>query len=221
MLESIVSALGELADEMVFVGGSVASLYREIEVESSSNIRSTFDVDAVVKVSSIVDYYSLEKRIKNRGFVNCTEKGAPICRYKYGELLFDLMPDDESILGFSNKWYSAGIPFAERVLLPSGDGVKILPLPYYVGSKLEAFSSRGNNDYLMSHDLEDVITIMRFLKEPSGIFTGEPELVDYLKSFFRKNIRGTSFIDYLYGEYPGTPQGRDEAKKLVQLLRSL
>ncbi len=33
MLERLVSILGDLVDEMVFVGGSVASLYKEINDE--------------------------------------------------------------------------------------------------------------------------------------------------------------------------------------------
>ncbi len=175
----------------------------------------------MVHIESIHEYYDFEQELKKCGFVNCTDKGAPICRYRHDDLLFDLMPDNKDILGFSNRWYSEGLEYAHPITLPNGIIIKILPVAFYIGSKLEAFSSRGNDDYLMSHDLEDVISLIRGLKDPPSIIAGVPELQNYLKSFFRKHIRKESFIDYLYGEYPGTPQGRHEAEKLVACFRSL
>ena len=35
-----------------------------------------------------------------------------------------------------------------------------LSAPYFVATKLEAFKDRGNNDVYLSHDLEDIITVV-------------------------------------------------------------
>ena len=50
MLEIVADGLGELIDEMVFVGGAVAELYADNP--ALSDIRPTIDVDCVVELGS-------------------------------------------------------------------------------------------------------------------------------------------------------------------------
>lgn len=50
----------------------------------------------------------------------------------------DLVPLDEKVLGFANRWYRVG----------------------FDATKFEAFKDRGNNDVYLSHDLEDIMTVM-------------------------------------------------------------
>ncbi len=35
-----------------------------------------------------------------------------------------------------------------------------MPAPYFLATKLEAFDCRGKNDYLMSRDMEDIVTVL-------------------------------------------------------------
>lgn len=49
--------------------------------------------------------------------------------------------------------------------------IRSVTAPYFLGTKLEAFQSRGNNDFMMSHDFEDVIAII----------DGRVELIDEVK----------------------------------------
>ena len=63
MLERLVGILGDLVNEMVFVGGSVAALYKEINDENLVvDIRPTYDVDAVVHIESIQIKQIYQKR---------------------------------------------------------------------------------------------------------------------------------------------------------------
>ena len=50
MLQTVANGLGELKDEMVFVGGVVAELYADNP--AASEIRPTIDVDCVIEISS-------------------------------------------------------------------------------------------------------------------------------------------------------------------------
>jgi hypothetical protein len=72
--------------------------------------------------------------------------------------------------------------------------------PYFLATKLEAFHGRGNEDFQMSHDLEDIITIL----------DGRPELVEevskssadlrkYLSAEFRALLAISSFRDAIPG----------------------
>ena len=56
-------------------------------------------------------YYELEKTIRSLGFENVLE--GPICRFRHGELLLDVLPTAEEILGFGNRWYAAVLSSAQ------------------------------------------------------------------------------------------------------------
>jgi len=50
MLQTVANGLGDLIDEVVFVGGAVAELYADDP--ASSDIRPTQDVDCTIELSS-------------------------------------------------------------------------------------------------------------------------------------------------------------------------
>lgn len=70
------------------------------------------------------------------------------------------MPTDEKILGFSNRWYPEAAASAQLVALPSGRRISLISAPAFLGTKFEAFHSRGKNDVVTSHDLEDIINVI-------------------------------------------------------------
>ena len=71
----------------------------------------------------------------------------------------DVMPTDETILGFSNRWYKPAIEAAAVVAL-DGFELRVVTTPYFIGTKLEAFRGRGKEDFYASSDLEDIITVL-------------------------------------------------------------
>jgi hypothetical protein len=97
---------------------------------------------------------------------------APICRWVTDNVTLDVMPTDAKILGFGNEWYLPAIENAELVKLPSGKQIRMVSAPYFLITKLEAFEGRGRGDYLMSHDIEDIIAVL----------DGRPEIVDEVGS---------------------------------------
>lgn len=38
--------------------------------------------------------------------------------------------------------------------------IKSVTAPYFLATKIEAFKTRGKNDFLGSHDFEDIITVI-------------------------------------------------------------
>lgn len=65
MLQTVANGLGELKDEMVFVGGAVAQLYADNP--AASEIRPTIDVDCVIEIRSKYQFAQLEENIRARG----------------------------------------------------------------------------------------------------------------------------------------------------------
>ena len=75
-------------------------------------------------------------------------------------VLFDLMPVDAEVLGFTNRWYPYAVQTAEPVELAEGVTIRLVTAVAFVATKLEAFVSRGRGDFVSSHDLEDVLNVV-------------------------------------------------------------
>lgn len=158
LLKVAAKLLSPIADELVFVGGCTTGLL--ITEDASADVRPTKDVDTISEVTSYAAYMDLSDRLKDLGFVEDTSAGAPLCRWLHGEIKVDVMPLDEKVLGFSNRWYPQAIQFAEHRKIEEGLTIRVVTAPYFYATKLEAFKGRGKGDYIASHDLEDLITVV-------------------------------------------------------------
>ncbi|MDR2914012.1 MAG: hypothetical protein LBV74_04120 [Tannerella sp.] len=158
MLQRVAKGLGNLKDDVVFVGGSVAELYAD-DAELS-DVRATLDIDCVVELSTMKSYYELEEELRKRKFRNDTTQGAPICRWIFEDIIVDVMPVDTEVLGFGNKWYASGVSHKAGKILPDGMSIYIFPVEYYLATKFEALNGRGGSDLRLSHDFEDIIYIL-------------------------------------------------------------
>lgn len=106
-VQTVANGLGELKNDVVFIGGAVAELYANDP--AASDIRPTIDVDCVIELGSRTEHARLEENLRAKGFANDISPEAQICRYVYNDIKVDVMPTDPDILGFSNKWYIEGI----------------------------------------------------------------------------------------------------------------
>jgi predicted nucleotidyltransferase len=158
MLQTVARGLGDLRDEMVFVGGAVAELYADDP--ASSDIRPTRDVDCTIELNSYREHTELEEELRTKGFANDTSRGAPICRWIYQDIKVDVMPTDENVLGFNNQWYPGGVGNKITKTLPNGTEIFVFSPEYYLASKFEAHNDRGGEDLRQSHDFEDIIYIL-------------------------------------------------------------
>lgn len=155
MLQTVANGLGDLRDEMVFVGGAVAELYADNP--AASEIRPTLDVDCVIEIGSRLQFAKLEENLRTKGFKNDV---SVICRWIYKDIKVDVMPTDSAVLGFSNRWYEEGIENKITKSLPDKTEVFVFPPEYYLAAKFEAHKGRGGNDLRQSHDFEDIIYIL-------------------------------------------------------------
>jgi hypothetical protein len=219
MLQTVANGLGELKNDMVFVGGAVAELYANDP--AASDIRPTLDVDCVIGLSTRLEFYRLEENLRGRGFVNDTSKGAPICRWIYKDIKVDVMPTDENILGFSNKWYVEGIENEIKKILPDGTEIFVFPPEYYVATKFEAHKGRGGNDLRQSHDFEDIIYILDncpdLLKD---IVIANPTVKAYLKIEFKNLLQNKGLLEGIESALP-YGSGIEGTEIIYDLIRNI
>lgn len=167
LFESVVRLLAPVLGDLVFVGGCTTGLF--ITDPAAAGVRPTVDVDAIVDVATDAGYSTLAERLRALGLGEDTSPGAPMCRWRRDGVVVDVMPVDERILGFSNRWYPTALATA-RTLDLAGQRVRVVTPPLFVATKLEAFRGRGRGDCLGSHDLEDIVTrggAGRLLNRPS------------------------------------------------------
>jgi predicted nucleotidyltransferase len=158
LLSGIAHAMGPLCDQVVFVGGCSTGLL--ISQSLVADVRVTEDVDAIVEVASLVGYHALADQLRAQGFKQTMADNTPPFRWFWHGMQLDLVPLDEKVLGFANRWYRPGFAAAQLATLPTGLKLRHLSAPYFMATKLEAFKDRGNNDVYLSHDLEDIITVV-------------------------------------------------------------
>lgn len=166
MVELIATALGDLTQDLVFVGGCAAGLM--VTDPGRAAIRATTDVDVIAEVAGIAAYYLLTERLQGVGFRLDPDI---TCRWQCQGVKIDVMPTDESILGFSNPWYPEAIRTSRWFVLPSGNSIRLIAPPLLIATKISAFQNRGNYDYQGSHDLEDIISVI----------DGRPELIEEIE----------------------------------------
>jgi hypothetical protein len=177
--------------------------------------------DAITEVASYAQYATLSERLRALGLTEDSSEGAPTCRWRFGELILDVMPTDERVLGFSNRWYPSAISSAQVVQL-AGLNARVITPVYFLATKLEAFQGRGMNDYRASHDLEDVMAVV----------DGRPEIVEELRAasadvrtYIATKVRallGTrTFVDALPGFLSPDPASQLRHPLILERLKAL
>lgn len=67
---------------------------------------------------------------------------------------------DSAIVGIATHCVQPCSRAAVQHTLPNGLTVRVVDPPHFIGTKLEAFKGRGNNDLLGSRDIEDILNIV-------------------------------------------------------------
>jgi len=203
MLDVVAARLGEdLCRELVFVGGAVAGLL--ISDPAQPAIRPTEDVDLLAQVLARSDYYALEQQLRARGFEQDMRPQAPICRWLVDGVIVDVMPTIPEVLGFANRWYPLAMQTAWPAQLPSGRSVQVISAPAFVATKLEAFAGRGKADYLFSHDLGDLISVIDGRESlMDELLASAPDLQVGIAIEIGQLLSARAFHDSLPGHLPG------------------
>lgn len=189
--------LRPLLDDLVFLGGCATGLF--LTDSASAGLRPTKDVDAITEVGSYAEYATLSERLRALGLTEDTSEVAPLCRWRHGQLIIDVMPTIAAVLGFSNRWYTPALSSAAR--MPLADlQLRVVTPVYFLATKLEAFRARGGGDVRGSHDLEDVATVIDGRAEIVGeVRSAPPDVRTFIASEFQQLLAAPSFVDALRG----------------------
>lgn len=217
LVEIVIKQLGTLAERLVLAGGCATGLL--ITDPARPPARATVDVDLIVEVLSLSSYHKLQDEFRRLGF---KEDMDLMCRWRLDDLKVDVLPTDERILGFTNRWYKRAVQEAQRHALPSGTSINVISPPLFVATKLEAFHSRGNGDYGASHDVEDIITVVDGRPElPTEISGADRDVRDYLEDEMENLLADSGFTSTLGYHLPGDAANQQRIPIVFERLRRI
>lgn len=178
IIEKVAKALGEINNDVIYVGGAVVSFY--ITDTGAEQPRPTKDIDISVQISTYAEMNKLSERLASKG-IHLAIDQTVMCRYEYEDVLIDFIPYESTEFGPTNSWLKPGFDKAYDV--PAEEQtIKILPVNYYLATKWEAHKSRGGSDPRMSHDFEDVIYIIdNNIEVVEHIKNSDVLLLDFLR----------------------------------------
>jgi hypothetical protein len=220
ILARAVARLGYLADRMVFLGGCATALL--LTDPAAPEVRSTQDVDVITEVGSLTDYYRLADELRGAGFAEDRTPGAPLCRWCAPGVVLDVMPTDERVLGFGNRWFRPALASAQRAILPSGAIIRAVTAPYFLATKLEAFDGRGRGDYLASQDIEDIVTLLDGRAEVvEDVSQADDALRRYLAGRFLALLSVRPFVQALAGHLPHDAASQARLPVILERIRAI
>lgn len=202
------------------MGGCVTGLL--ITEAASPPVRTTRDVDVIVEVVSLGEYHTLEHQLQQAGLRHDRSQDAPVCRWLAGSALLDVMPTDRAVLGFGNRWYDEAVRTAVTYTLPSGTSIRLITAPVFIATKLEAFADRGDGDFLASHDLEDITTIIDGRPALAGeAAVASPEIRRHLSAQMKVLLQSSAFLNALPGHLPGDPVSQARLPLILERMRQI
>lgn len=200
-IKRIAEALGPLNHEVVFVGGAIVSIY--INDPAAEDIRPTKDIDISLSVHSFTALELFREKLIQRGFVQSADLDV-ICRFKYKDILVDVMNTQEIGWAPANKWFAPGFERMQSVLIENQE-IQVMPLPYFLASKFEAYNNRGVTDPRTSHDFEDIVYLFdnridmleQLLQSPADVKSYLKQQIDSImvNSKMKEAIYGNLYYD--------------------------
>lgn len=193
-IKAVANSLGDLREKVVFVGGATVALYASREV---FEVRPTDDVDVIIEILNYKDRVLLEETLRNLGFMHDISSGI-VCRYIIDKITVDIMPTDDTSIGFSNKWYPEGFRKAIEYKIDEHLQIRILTPPYFIATKMEAYKGRGEGDGRTSHDFEDIVYVLEQRAQIWDEFkSADDQVQQYLKTEFNALLRNRNIFEWV------------------------
>ncbi len=219
-LVMVATRLESLGVKFAFTGGAVVGFL--LDNPGLPFPRQTDDVDAITEVTTRIQYTDLEARLRNEaGFHHDTSNGAPLCRWIVNDVKVDIMPMRDPTGFFSDRWFEYALQTSVSRTLRDVT-ICTVSATCFVATKLVAFENRGHGDFMASHDLEDVLTVVDGRKTLCAeLATEREDLRQYVAGRIASSLANPAFLDALPGYLPPDGASQSRLPLLVEHLRHI
>lgn len=182
VVKKVATALGELNDEVAYVGGATVSIYADDP--TAEDVRPTKDVDIMLRIATFAELASLQDKLASKNIYPDPEAEVN-CRFKYDDVLIDVMSTKEVGWAPSDPWFEPGFKTLVKYKLDHKVTIRVFTAPYFLATKFSAFHDRGN-DPRTSTDFEDIVYVLDSRLNIVDEIRGAPSNVrDYLKEHLK------------------------------------
>ena len=196
VIKIIARALGELNEQVIYVGGATVGLY--INDPAADDVRPTKDVDISLSIATIAELEKIREELTRRKFIQTNEYDV-ICRFRYAEVKVDVMNTKAIGWAPANPWFAPGFALKEKLEVEE-QIIQILPLPYFLATKFEAYNGRGKNEPRTSHDFEDIVYVLENRTDiAEQIITAPEDVKPFLKSEFESILKDSAKQEAILG----------------------
>ena len=219
-LENVSRRLEPLGVKFAFTGGAIVGFL--LDNPRLAFPRQTDDVDAIVKVVTRIQYTNLEAKLRDEAkFSHDTSEGAPLCRWIVGGVKVDIMPMHDPTGNFSGRWFEYALETSARRSVKHVT-INTVSATCFLATKLVAFADRGKSDFMASHDLEDILTVVDGRKTLCAELAKESsDLREYVSESIRALLQLSAFRDALPGHLPADDASQARLPLLVQRLEQI
>ena len=212
--------LEPLGVPFAFLGGAVLGLM--VDHPELMEIRPTKDVDVIVEVVTLNEYYTMEEKMRAAGFQHDISEGAPICRWIVDGCRVDVMPIRSTALGMNSNWFPEAIQLSRLMEMGEGCWARVITPALFIATKLEAFKDRGKRDFYASHDFEDIITVTDGRASILDDVVVAPEKVRaFIAEAFTGFLNESDFPNALPGHLSGFAGARQRTELVKQRVVSI
>jgi hypothetical protein len=178
VVKKVATALGELNDEVAYIGGATLSIYADDPI--AEDVRPTKDVDIMLRIATFAELAALQDKLASKNIYPDPEAEIN-CRFKYDDVLIDVMSTKEVGWAPSDPWFEPGFKTLMKYKLDDEVTIRVFTAPYFLATKFSAFHDRGN-DPRTSTDFEDIVYVLDSrLNIVDEIRSAPSNVRDYLK----------------------------------------
>jgi hypothetical protein len=156
VVKKVATALGELNDEVAYVGGATVSIYADDPI--AEDVRPTKDVDIMLRIATFAELAALQDKLASKNIYPDPEADIN-CRFKYDDVLIDVMSTKEVGWAPSDPWFEPGFKSLMKYKIDDEVTIRVFTAPYFLATKFSAFHDRGN-DPRTSNDFEDIVYVL-------------------------------------------------------------
>ncbi len=155
MIKKVALALGELNEKVVYVGGAVVNHYADDP--AAEDVRPTKDIDVFLEIATYGKLTKLQEELAAKGFHPAADEEV-ICRFRYEEILLDVMSTEAVGWASTDKWFEPGMLNLVRIQIEDVT-INILNLSYFLAAKFNAFHDREEEARTSRH-FEDIVFLL-------------------------------------------------------------
>jgi hypothetical protein len=199
IIKKVADALGQLNERVVYVGGSVVSLYADNS--AADDVRPTKDVDIFLEIVSYGKLVKLQEELAAKGFYPAKDEEI-MCRFSYDDILLDIMSTTDVGWAQADKWFEPGMKNLEQIQIGETT-INVLHISYFLATKFNAFHDR-KVDARTSRHFEDIVYVLNNRNNLIEEIINSPEDVkNYLVQEFQEILKAEykeAVLGHLYYE---------------------